>query len=420
MNYVYMIFMSDVAPAVAKKVLLIVLDGASDRPVGGVTPLSAAMTPNMDALAAGGINGIMDTIAPGIRPGSDTSHLAILGYDPYRYYTGRGPFEAAGVGIEVKPGDIAFRCNFASVEKGAVTDRRAGRIQDTDELARTINEKVKVPGVEIIFKRSTGHRAALVLRGKGLSPDISDTDPKKEGLPLKESHSTSGTPESKRTAEIVNSISRQVFDALDGHPVNVERRKRGLPPGNVILIRGAGEVPHIPDFEEKYHLKGAVVAAAGLIIGIGKMCGLEYLPVGGMEVETSGSMAAAKIKKAIKALEDHDFVLLNIKGADEAGHDGNFEKKAAFLENVDKAFNDVLGMKDTIVIITVDHSTPVSIKDHSADPVPILINGPGVRVDDVKQYNELVAYKGGLLRIRGMDVMPIVIDLINMAKKFGA
>ncbi len=306
---------------VANKILLIVLDGASDRPIGGKTPLAVADKPNLDRLAYGGINGIMDTVGPGIRPGSDTSHLAILGYDPYKYYTGRGPFEAAGVGIDVKSGDIAFRINFATIENGIVTDRRAGRISDTDELAKAINEKVKVPGVEVIFKRSTGHRGALVLRGKGLSPDITDTDPKKDGLPIKESHTTGDSPEARRTADIVNSISKQVIGLLDKMPVNLERKKQGLPPGNAILIRGAGEVPHIPSFDERYGLKGAVIAAAGLIIGIGKMCGLEYVPVGSMEVETSGSSAMAKIKKALETLQTHDFVLVNIKGADEAGHD---------------------------------------------------------------------------------------------------
>jgi 2,3-bisphosphoglycerate-independent phosphoglycerate mutase len=405
---------------VANKILLIVLDGASDRPIGGKTPLAVADKPNLDALAYGGINGIMDTIGPGIRPGSDTSHLAILGYDPYKYYTGRGPFEAAGVGIDVKSGDIAFRVNFATVENGTVTDRRAGRISDTDELAKTINEKVKVPGVEIIFKRSTGHRGALVLRGKGLSSDITDTDPKKEGNPIKECHATRDTPEARRTADIVNSISRQVIDILDKSPVNQERKKQGLPPGNAILIRGGGEVPHIPPFQERYGLKGAVIAAAGLIIGIGKMCGLEHIPVGSMEIETSGSSAMAKMKKALETLQTHDFVLVNIKGADEAGHDGNFQKKAQFLEQTDAAFKDVLKLKDVLVIVTVDHSTPVSIKDHSADPVPILMHGPGVRMDDVAHYNELIAYKGGLNRIRGMDVMPIALDLINKTKKYGA
>ncbi|WP_424358245.1 2,3-bisphosphoglycerate-independent phosphoglycerate mutase [Methanocella sp. MCL-LM] len=405
---------------VASKILLIVLDGASDRPVNGTTPLAHAVTPNMDALAFGGISGIMDTIAPGIRPGSDTSHLAILGYDPYKYYTGRGPFEAAGVGIEVKGGDIAFRCNFATVEGGKVTDRRAGRIEDTDELAKAINEKVKVPGVEVIFKRSTGHRAALVLRGKGLSAAITDTDPKKEGLPVKECHATDDSPEAKRTAEIVNSVSKQVLEAIDQSPVNVERRKKGLPAGNVILIRGAGEVPHIPPFPEKHGMKAAVVANAGLIIGIGKMCGLEHLTVSGMESMEPVKRIGVKVNKALEALQTHDFVLLNIKGADEAGHDGSFERKVKFLEAVDVAFEPLKSLKDTLIIVTVDHSTPVTLKDHSADPVPILMNGPGVRVDEVQRYTELVAHKGGLCRIRGMDVMNIAMDLINRTKKFGA
>jgi 2,3-bisphosphoglycerate-independent phosphoglycerate mutase len=405
---------------VANKILFIVLDGASDRPVEGKTPLAVAKKPNMDALANGGINGIMDTIAPGVRPGSDTSHLALLGYDPYEYYTGRGPFEAAGVGIDVKGGDIAFRVNFATVDGGVVTDRRAGRIEDTDSLAKAINEQVRVPGVEIIFKRSTGHRAALVLRGKGLSPAISDTDPKKEGNPIKACHANDDTPEAKRTADIVNSISQQVTAVLDDQPVNRERRRKGLPPGNAILIRGAGAVPHIPPFDERYGMNGAVVAAAGLIIGIGKMCGLEHLPVEGEDIEDPPKRVRAKVCRALDALQTHDFVLLNIKGADEAGHDGDFDKKTRFLEDTDDALRPLLTLKDTLVIITADHSTPVPLKDHSADPVPILIHGQGVRVDTVEQYNELIAHKGGLCRIRGMDVMPTALDLINKAKKFGA
>ncbi|HUL61776.1 MAG TPA: 2,3-bisphosphoglycerate-independent phosphoglycerate mutase [Methanocella sp.] len=405
---------------VAHKILLVVLDGASDRPVGGRTPLAQARKPNMDALAFSGISGIMDTIAPGVRPGSDTSHLALLGYDPHVYYTGRGPFEAAGVGIDVRGGDIAFRVNFATVENGVVTDRRAGRIQDTDALAKAISERVKVPGVEVIFKRSTGHRAALVLRGPGLSAAISDTDPKKEGNPIKECHATDDTPEAKRTAEVVNSISRQVMEVLDGQPTNRERREKGLPPGNAILIRGAGVVPHIPPFEERYGMKGAVVAAAGLIIGIGKMCGLEYLPVDGEDLDQAPKRVRAKVRRALEALETHDFVLLNIKGADEAGHDGDFDRKARFLEDTDDALGPLKLLQDTLIIITVDHSTPVSIKDHSADPVPVLMHGPGVRVDTVEHYDELVAHRGGLCRIRGMDVMPIALDLVNRTKKYGA
>ncbi|MGA9139718.1 MAG: 2,3-bisphosphoglycerate-independent phosphoglycerate mutase [Methanocella sp.] len=407
-------------PPVASKILFIVMDGASDRPVNGTTPLAHADTPNLDAMACGGINGIMDTVGTGVRPGSDVSHLALLGYDPYRYYTGRGPFEAAGVGIDIKPGDVAFRCNFATLENGIVMDRRAGRIQDTDELAKAISEEVNVPGVDILFKRSTGHRAALVLRGKGLSPAITDTDPHKAGLPLKACRATADTPEARHTADVVNSISKQVFEVLDRHPVNIERKKHGLLPGNALLMRGAGGFPDIPDFYGKYGMKGAVIASAGLIIGIGKLCGLEYLPVGGMGVELSGSTAGEKIEKAIAALNTHDFVLVNIKGADEAGHDGDFGRKAKFLQEMDVAFKSLQYLPGVLVIVTADHSTPVSIRGHSADPVPITMHGPGVRIDDVARYSELIAHKGGLNRIKGLDVMPIALDLINRTKKFGA
>jgi 2,3-bisphosphoglycerate-independent phosphoglycerate mutase len=414
-----LIFMSDGTP-IANKLLIIVMDGASDRPLNGTTPLARADTPNLDALAYGGINGIMDTVGVGIRPGSDVSHLAILGYDPYRYYTGRGPLEAAGVRIDLRHGDVAFRCNFATVENGIVRDRRAGRIQDTDELASAIEEKVKVSGVEIIFRRSTGHRAALVLRGKGLSPDITDTDPHKAGRRLEECRPTTDSPEAKHTAEVVNSVSKQVIEVLDHHPVNVARKKQGLLPGNAILIRGAGSTPDIPDFSGKYGMKGMVIASPGLIIGIGKLCGMECQPVGGMDIELSGSIADEKIDKAVSALRTHDFVLVNVKGADEAGHDGDFDRKAMFFQEMDVSFKRLLHLPDVLVIVTADHSTPVTIRSHSADPVPIVIHGAGVRIDEVDRYDELIAYKGGLTRIKGLDVMPIALDLLGKTKKFGA
>ncbi len=414
-----MVLMPD-KPPVASKILLIVLDGGADRPVNGTTPLASAFKPNLDALAYGGINGIVDTVGIGVRPGSDVSHLALLGYDPYDYYTGRGPFEAAGVGIDVKRGDVAFRCDFATVENSIVKDRRAGRIRDTDALAAAISEKVKVPGTAIIFKRSTGHRAALVLRGKDLSPDVTDTDPDREGLRLKECRASADSPEARHTADVVNSISEQAMSVLADHPMNAERKKQGLLPANAILLRGAGGVPELPDFYGKYGMKGAVVASVGLIVGIGRLCGMECYPIGGTSTELSGATEAAKVEKALTALETHDFVLLNVKGADEAGHDGDFVKKAKFFEEMDAAFEGLLHLPDVLVIVTADHSTPVSARRHTADPVPIVVQGPGVRLDDVAHFNELIAHKGGLLRIKGLDVMPIAMDLLNKEKKFGA
>ena len=168
------------------KGIIFVIDGMGDRPVkelGDKTPLENARTPAMDKMVEEGITGIMDTIRPGVRPGSDTAHLTLLGYDPYEVYTGRGPFEAAGINVEVKPGDIAFRCNFSTADENLIiTDRRAGRIQSgTDKLAEVINNEVKLDDVEVIFKESDGHRGVLVLRGNGLSDKITDADPKHEG-----------------------------------------------------------------------------------------------------------------------------------------------------------------------------------------------------------------------------------------------
>ncbi len=401
---------------IARGILLVVLDGVSDRPIDGKTPLLMAKKPNLDLMASLGINGIMDPISPGIRPGSDVAHLALLGYDPYKVYTGRGPLEAAGVGIRLKKGDIAFRCNFATMKDGIIVDRRAGRISNTTELAEAIQEGVNLDA-KLIFKRSTGHRAAMVLRGKGLSSNVTASDTKHEGEPIRGVDALG--PEAQRTANILNEFIKQAEKILENHPLNKERKKFGEPPANTILIRGAGTVQKIETFSEKYGLNGAVIAAAGLIIGIGRRCGLDYIETEGATGSVDSDIGA-KVKNAINALNDHDFVLLNIKGADESGHDGRMEEKTQFISKIDKAFESIIDLKDTLVVVTADHSTPIAVRDHSADPVPIMIKGLGIRVDDVRTYDEISAATGGLNRIRSMDLMPILMDLINNTKKFGA
>ncbi len=405
-------------------VLMVIIDGLSDRPINGRTPLSDAETPNLDKMAEMGINGIMDTIAPGIRPGSDTSHLALLGYDPHKYYTGRGPIEAAGVGIDVKPGDIAFRVNFATVEgegtifEKTVLDRRAGRIEDTSELIEAIRENVKLP-VEYIIERGTGHRAALVLRGEGLSHDITDTDPKQVGRKVKRCNPLSEN--AARTAEIVNEFMQKAHEVLENHPLNVERERRGLPKANAVLLRGAGEMPEIPSFEEKFGLRIAVIAATALIKGVGRVVGADVItPVGA--TGNRHTDISTKVKAALRALEEYDVILLHFKATDELGHDGDFEGKKEFIEKLDRHFAGFLNLDFSrlCLIITADHSTPIKVGDHTADPVPVIILHEGVRPDDVKKFSEFEAYKGGLCRIRGMDLLNIALDLLNLSKKFGA
>ena len=410
-----------------KKVLLVVIDGVGDR--GERTPLSVAEKPNLNKLAEMGVNGIMDPIAPGIRPGSDTGHLSLLGYDPFKYYTGRGPIEAAGAGIEVLPGDVAFRVNFGTVEgEGSVfdkvvIDRRAGRISETDELVKAVNEGVDLSefGVEFIFKRGSGHRGALVLRGEGLSDKITDTDPHKVGVKVQRCRPIENDEKAERTAEIVNFFMERSHEILDGHPFNEERAKRGLLKANVLLLRGAGEVPHIPPFEKRYGMKLAVISGTTLIKGIGRILGGDVIEVEGATGNRYTNVKG-KVEAALRALDEYDFVLLHFKATDELGHDGDFEGKREFIEKLDRHFGEFLNLdfSKVCLIITADHSTPVTAKEHTGDPVPITIVHEGVRRDDVREFSELSAYKGGLCRIRGSDLMNIVMDLIDRAEKFGA
>ncbi len=408
------------------KSLIMIIDGMADRPIpelGEKTPLEVAETPNMDKLAENGINGIMDPIKPGVRVGSDTAHLSILGYNPYKVYTGRGPFEAAGVGVEVKPGDIAFRCNFATQdENGTIIDRRAGRIREkTDKIAETINS-MKIKGfedVEIIFKESTGHRAVLVLRGENLSDKVSDSDPKKEGKPPKTVKPLKDSPAAEKTAKLLNRLVKKSYQLLKDHPVNIERLKRSENPANIILPRGAGAVPNITKFEEKYGLKAACIAETGLIKGIGNLTGMDVI-----EVEGATGGIDTNLKNIKNAILDtinsqYDFILVNIDGADEAGHDGDLKSKIEFLEKVDKILDD-LPLDQIYFVFTADHTTPISVKDHTGDPVPIVINGPGIRVDNIKRFNEREASRGGLCRIKGSDIMNILLDLMDKTEKFGA
>lgn len=410
------------------KGIIMIIDGMADRPIkdlGYKTPLEAASTPNMDKLAEIGINGIMDPIRPGIRAGSDTSHISILGYDPYEVYTGRGPFEAAGIGLDVIAGDIAFRCNFSTRdENGIITDRRAGRIREgTDEIAKSINS-IKLEGfedVEIIFKESTGHRAVLVLRGMGLSDKVSDADPKHEGKSPKEVIPLDDSPEAAKTAKILNKFVETSYDVLKDHSINIERMKEGKNPANVVLPRGVGAVPHIPPFEEKYGVKAACIAETGLIKGIGRITGMHVVEVEGATggIDTNLGNITKSIIDVVNE-GNYEFMLINIDGADEAGHDGDMEEKVKFIEKVDAVIGEVMELDDLYFILTADHSTPVSVMDHTGDPVPIVIKGPEVRVDDVDEFSERAATKGGLCRIRGSDVMNILMDFMNQSDKFGA
>jgi 2,3-bisphosphoglycerate-independent phosphoglycerate mutase len=385
------------------KALIVICDGMGDRPIkklGNKTPLEAADTPNMDELASMGINGIMYPIAPGIRAGSDTSHLAILGFNPYEVYTGRGPFEAAGMGLTLKPGDIAFRCNFATVNDDLVVeDRRAGRIKDTEKLAEAIRD-IKLPDVEIFFK-SLGYRGALVLRGEGLSYRVSDSDPHFPGRKVEKVRALDGSEEAKRTAELINKFTEEVREVLRGKEANM------------LLVRGCGIAPNLPSLKEKYGISGACMATTAIIKGIARSVGMEII-----EAEED---YVARSQQVLNELKKVDLFLMNIKEADEAGHDHNPERKIMIIEKIDNAIGKFLNFaSENYVILMADHTTPCSFGDHTGDSVPITIAGPEVRTDNVTKFDERSNAMGALGVIRGTDIMQIILNLMNKTEKFGA
>jgi len=407
-----------------KKCLLILADGAGDRPIKELrnkTPFQLSRKPHIDRLSALGEDGIMDSIAPGIRPGSDTSHLQLFGYDPHQYYTGRGPIEALGVGIDVQDGDIAFRCNFATLKDGKVVDRRAGRISEgTAELAKELNtiKITSVPGVQVIFKESVGHRAVLVLRGHNLSPMTSDNDPHDDGLaplrPMPLEHKEAAHRTSAALAEFIE----KAHLLLRNHPINRQRKL----PANYILARGAGKLVKPPSFESKYGFKGAIVAASGMIKGVGHMLEMDVIQPKGATAGYDSDLIA-KADAALEALKSHEFVFLHVKMPDLAGHDGDPGKKIECIEKIDDMVGYLLkklDMAKTVVVFTSDHSTPCSVRNHSGDPVPIVVATEGVRLDAVKHFDETSATRGALMRITGKDLFPIILDLMGREEKYGA
>ena len=403
-----------------KKIVLIVMDGLGDRPnsiLHEKTALQSAYRPNLNYLARMGINGMMHPIKPGIRSGSDTSHLSLLGYDPEKVYTGRGPFEALGLGLEVMPGDVAFRANFGTVDnEGIVIDRRADRIsQGTDLLAASLN--MVIEGYSFKVKEGVEHRAALVIHGPGLSSAVTDSDPHETG---RKSNTVRGTDETgTRTAELVNRFLESAKEILASHPVNEKRVKDGLKPANQLLLRGAGKAPDLEPFSKKYGMKGACIAGIPMITGLCNMIGMEIIKVKGATGRTDTNYEG-KISALVQALKTNDFVILNFKGTDVAGHDGDPLLKKNVIERVDRAISPLKDMlKDTVIAVTGDHSTPCSMKDHSGDHVPILFATSGNLRDRVTHYDE-ISCMDGALEISSINVMDYLLQLSERSDKYGA
>ena len=412
------------------KAVLVIADGMADRPIKELnwkTPLEAARKPSLNHIAKTGICGIMDPISPGVPPGSDTATLSLLGYDALKVYSGRGAFEATGSGVDVLPDDVAFRCNFATVDDNfVVLDRRAGRIsnEDASKLAERLQKiKLKKPSnVQFLFRNTIQHRAVLVIRGPKLSTAVGDSDPEKAGEKVSDIKPLDESPEARLTAQVLKELMQKLHEVLMQHPINKDRVKRGLPPANIILCRGAGAVPNIKSLSQIYNIRAVCIGATPLIRGVCKTAGMKLIDVKGA-TGTPQTDFIAKAKATVKALNANDFVLLHVKATDVASHDGNVEQKIEMIEKIDSMLSymlDNINLDETYLAVTADHTTSSVTGGHEGDPVPIAITGPYVRRDDVEEYGERTCANGGLNRIRGMDLMPILMNLIGKTKKFGA
>ncbi|KAF9624778.1 hypothetical protein IFM89_013859 [Coptis chinensis] len=396
-----------------ERVAFVLIDGLGDVSLprfGYRTPLQVAKTPNLDAIASAGVNGLMDPVEAGLACGSDTAHLSLLGYDPRVYYRGRGAFESMGAGLAMSPGDIAFKSNFATWDDktGIVTSRRADRhFEEEGPIFCAALDGMKLPsypGYEVRVRYATEHRCGVVVKGPKLSGNISGTDPLKDNRLLLKVEPLDDTDEAKHTAAVVNEVSKEISQILVSHPLNAKRAAEGKTIANVVLLRGCGIRIEVPPFEKKHGLWPCMVAPTKIIAGLGLSLGLDILEAPGATGDyrtllTSKAIAIAKALSApvqpcplvfVPGEEDHkpgrvdgyDFGFLHIKAIDDAGHDKASIFKVKGLEAVDQAIGQLArllweaestGNFRYSLCITGDHSTPVEYGDHSFEPVPFAL-----------------------------------------------
>ena len=393
------------------KYLIVVPDGSADNPVeslGGKTPLEAADIPCINGLAAKGEIGSVRTVPDGISPGSDSANLSVMGYDPRKYLTGRSPLEAASIGLKMSDTDISFRANLITIDPdGAdryedfiVRDHAAGDIttEEAAELVEVLNEHFAEDGLYIHL--GTGYRQCMIVDKKHPNghTDYRCVPPHD----ILDRRAGDYLPEGKAAEHFVE-MMRESYDILKDHPVNKARIARGLNPANSLWIWGQGTRPELPDFNEKYGVRGAVISAVDLIKGIAMFAGLEVLKVDGID-GTKHTNFSGKAQAAIEAYKKgKDFIYMHIEGTDECSHQGDLAGKIKCAEDMDSKvvrpiyeYLEKSGENFRILVVP-DHRTPLSIRTHSSDPVPFMIydSRHETDADYTKQFNERSAMASG-------------------------
>ncbi len=387
-------------------IVLLLVDGLGGlpHPGTGLTELETAVTPNLDALAAEGALGLSTPIAPGVTPGSGPAHLPLFGYDPLGCEVGRGILDTLGIGFEMEAGDVAARINFCTVgADDRIADRRAGRIPDSEgrRLCEHLDANISLPGVESFIVHTKEYRGGIVLRGDGLSGDVEDTDPQKEGekpLPARPR-----TPEAERTAELLNSLIAQARELLAGEEK-----------ANMILVRGIDAYEPLPRMQDLFKLNPVCIAAYPMYRGLARLVGMRLIDV----------PSTASIADEFDALEgvwgEHDFYFLHVKKTDSAGEDGDFDKKVRVIEDLDAEVPRLVALEPDVVVVTGDHSTPAQMKSHSWHPLPTILRSEVCRRDAETEYGESACARGGLGRIYAIDLLPLAMANAGKLLKFGA
>lgn len=421
------------------KLIYVAIDGMGDLPIKALnskTPLEAAETPNMDALAAGGKTGLMYSVGKGVAPESDAAVISLLGYDPFKYSTGRGVIEVAGAGLKMKDGDLALRCNFATLGQGkSIIDRRVGRSLSTDEateLAKTANEQIKLESYPATFEfqNTLGHRAVLLIKSglKPLSSEITNSDPAyitvngigvaktDVDMILQTCKPTDETEAAKVSANLVNEFIDKTHKLWETHPVNIKRAAEGKLKANVVLTRDAGDkLPRFFNIDEHYHVKFAALADMHAERGIAQLAGMDSTllppPSGNLQKDCE-----IRVKTLMDFLPKYDCFYIHLKGPDEPGHDGNCILKTKIISAIDEYFFGPLlkqiSLRNNLICITADHATPCELKVHSDTPVPVLISGEKMGGSREVKFSEKECAKGSLGLIEhGFELMPKLMEL---------
>jgi len=396
------------------KYIILLTDGAADLPMvrmGGLTPLGVARKPAIDALATAGRGGTLATVPGHMDPDSAVANLSVLGYDAASAYQGRGVLEAASLGVELGPDDVAMRINIINVDDGRIADHSSGHISTADAtvLLDALRDELANNGVE--FFPGTSYRHLLVLRGARFDPRIDDWPPHDHvGKPVREARITAKVPEAEYTAATLNRITTASRGVLANHPINLARVAQGKRPANTMWFWAAGRKPDMHTLQDRYGITGAIISAVDLIHGLGVYAGMTSMDVEGV-TGLYDTNYEGKADAAVEALETHDLVYVHVEGPDEAGHARDLGLKIHCIESIDKRLltklQAGLEAKDWKVVWAVlpDHLTPVERGDHVGSPVPVIIADPDKPADAVTSYSEAGVLGGALGEMVGPDFM---------------